>query len=159
MEFRILGPVEACEGGARVTLGGTKQRALLAVLLLSANEVVSTERLIDALWDEPPANATKAVQVYVARLRKALGGKTPTGRRHGYLLELLPDQLDLTRFRRLRDEAGRDPATASEKLREALAVWRGSALAEFANEPFALIERRRLDEEHRELLEARIEAD
>jgi len=90
MEFRILGPLEAQEDGVALALGGAKQRALLAVFLLHANEVVSTERLIDALWEEPPAKAAKAVQVYVSRLRKALGGTTPTRRPPGYILELEP---------------------------------------------------------------------
>ncbi len=159
MEFRILGPLEAWEGGAPVALGGAKQRALLAVLLLYANEVVSTERLIDLLWEEPPAKATKAVQVYASRLRKALGGRMPTSQPRGYLLELSPEQLDLARFRRLREEARRDPTSAAEKLEEALALWRGPALAEFAGEPFAQVERLRLEEERLEALEERIEAE
>jgi DNA-binding SARP family transcriptional activator/class 3 adenylate cyclase len=159
MEFRILGPLEAWEGGSPVALGGAKQRALLAVLLLYANEVVSTERLIDLLWEDPPAKATKAVQVYASRLRKALGGRVPLSRPSGYLLEFSPEQLDLTRFRRLREEARRDPSGAPEKLEEALALWRGQALAEFAGEPFALVERGRLEEERLEALEERIEAE
>lgn len=118
MEFRILGPLEAREDGAPVALAGTKQRALLAILLLHANEVVSTERLIESLWDEPPAEAVKAVQVYVSRLRKALGGGMPTSRPPGYVLELEPEQLDLARFRRLLEEARRDRARAADVLKE-----------------------------------------
>jgi DNA-binding SARP family transcriptional activator/tetratricopeptide (TPR) repeat protein len=159
MEFRILGPLEAWEGGSPVALGGAKQRALLAVLLLHANEVVSTELLIDLLWMEPPAKATKAVQVYASRLRKALGGQMPTSRPPGYLLELPAEQFDLANFRRLREEARRDPPGAPEKLAEALALWRGQALAEFAGEPFAQVERGRLEEERLEALEERIEAE
>ena len=158
MEFRILGPLEADEGGPMIALGGAKQRALLAMFLLHANQVVSTERLIDALWESPPANAVKAVQVYVSRLRKALGGM-PTNRPPGYILEINPEQLDLARFRQLRDQARRDRVGAAEKLTEALALWRGPALAEFAAEPFALPERLRLEEERLEALEERIEAD
>lgn len=158
MEFRILGPVEAVTNGGPVALGGPKQKALLAVLLLNANEVVSTERLIDALWEEPPAKAVKAVQVYVARLRKALGG-IPTSRPPGYVLDVGPQQLDLARFRRLRAEAGDTPASAAETLREAVALWRGPPLAEFVNEPFANGERLRLEEERLEALEERIEAE
>jgi DNA-binding SARP family transcriptional activator/tetratricopeptide (TPR) repeat protein len=158
VEFRILGPLEAWEDGSPVALGGAKQRALLAVLLLYANEVVSTERLIDLLWEEPPAKATKAVQVYASRLRKALGGRMPTSRPPGYLLALSPEQLDLARFRRLREEARRDPTGAPEKLEEALALWRGQALAEFAGEPFAQVERGRLEEERLGALEEWIEA-
>ena len=159
MEFRILGPLDVREDGAAVALGGTKQRALLAVLLLHANEVVSTTRLIDALWDEPPAKATKAVQVYASRLRKALGGGMPMSRPPGYLVEVGPAQLDLAHFRRLLDEARRDPACAADKLTDALDLWRGPALAEFTSEPFARIERLRLEELRLEALEERIEAD
>jgi DNA-binding SARP family transcriptional activator/tetratricopeptide (TPR) repeat protein len=159
VEFRILGPLEAFEDGAPVALGGRKQRALLTVLLLSANEVISTERLIDALWEEPPANATKAVQVYVSRLRKALGGSMPASRAPGYVLELVPEQLDVTRFRQLRSRARRDPTGAAEVLRDALALWRGTALEEFEDAPFARSERLRLEEERMEVVEERIEAD
>jgi DNA-binding SARP family transcriptional activator/class 3 adenylate cyclase len=159
MEFRILGPLEAWEGGVPVALGGAKQRALLAVLLLYANEVVSTGRLIEALWEEPPGKGAKAVQVYISRLRKALGGTMPRSRPPGYLLELSPEQLDLARFRRLREEARRDPASAAEKLEEALALWRGQALAEFVSEPFARVERVRFEEERLEALEEWIEAE
>jgi DNA-binding SARP family transcriptional activator/class 3 adenylate cyclase len=159
MEFRILGSLEALEGGAPLILGGAKQRALLAVLLLHANEVVSTESLIDLLWEEPPAKATKAVQVYASRLRKALGGRLPASRPPGYLLELSPEQLDLARFRQLREEARRDPTSAAEKLEQALALWRGPALAEFAGEPFADVERPRLEGERLEALEERAEAE
>jgi DNA-binding SARP family transcriptional activator/class 3 adenylate cyclase len=159
MEFWILGPLDVREDGAPVALGGTKQRALLAILLLHANEVVSTEVLIDALWDKPPAKAAKAVQVYASRLRKALGGGMPTSRPPGYLLEVEPERLDLARFRRLLDEARRDPARAADKLRDALDLWRGPALAEFTSEPFARIERLRLEELRLEALEERIEAD
>jgi DNA-binding SARP family transcriptional activator len=159
MEFRILGPLEALDEGVSLPLGGAKQRALLAILLLRANEVVSTDGLIDALWDDPPAAPTKAVQVYVSRLRKALRGKAPTSRAPGYLVEVLPEQLDLTRFRQLLDEARVSPARAVDKLEEALALWRGPALAEFTSEPFARIERLRLEELRLEAMEERIEAE
>jgi DNA-binding SARP family transcriptional activator len=159
MEFRILGTLEVREGGAPVALGGAKQRAVLAVLLLSANEVVSTELLIEALWEEPPAKATKAVQVYVSRLRKALGGTMPSSRPPGYLLELSPEQFDLARFRRLREEARHDSSRAAEKLAEGLALWRGPVLAEFVDEPFARVERLRLEEERLEAVEEWIEAE
>jgi DNA-binding SARP family transcriptional activator len=159
MEFRILGPLEARRDGVPLALGGTKQRALLAVFLLHANEVVSTERLIDALWEKPPAKAVKAVQAYVSRLRKALGGGSPRSRPPGYVLELEPDQLDLGRFRRLVEEAQREPAGAADTLGEALALWRGPPLAEFASEPFARAERLHLEELRIEVLEQRIEAE
>ena len=159
MEFRILGPLEASEGGAPVVLAGGKQRALLAVLLLHANEVVPTERLIEALWEEPPVRATKAVQVYVARLRKALGGAILVSRPPGYLLRVSPEQVDLARFRRLREQARNDRGGAAELLAEALALWRGPALAEFATEPFAHVEELRLEEERLAALEERVEAE
>jgi DNA-binding SARP family transcriptional activator len=159
VEFRILGPLEAWEGGAPVALGGAKQRALLAVLLLYANEVVPTERLIDLLWEEPPAKPTKAVQVYASRLRRALGATMPTSRPRGYTMQVSPEQLDLARFRLLREEARRDPTSTAQKLAQALALWRGPALAEFAGEPFAQVERLRLEEERLEALEERIEAE
>jgi DNA-binding SARP family transcriptional activator len=159
MEFRILGPLEAREDGVVLALGGARQRALLAVLLLRANEVVSIEGLIDALWEDPPARATKAVQVYVSRLRKALGGSVPTSRPRGYVLELEPEQFDLARFQQLLEEARRDPPGAADKLKEALSLWRGPALAEFASEPFARVERLRLEELRLEALEERIDAE
>src|SRR5262249_46448781 len=153
MEFRILGPLEAREDGGLVALGGAKQRALLAILLLHANEVVSTDRLVEFLWDEPPAEAVKAVQVHVSRLRRARGGGGARGRRPGYVIEVGPARLDLSRFRRLLEEARRDRARAAELLKEALTLWRGPALAEFTNEPFAGVERLRLEELRLEALE------
>jgi DNA-binding SARP family transcriptional activator len=159
MEFTILGPLAAREEGVPVALGGRKQRALLAVLLLNANRVVSTERLVDALWEEPPERPVKAVQVYVARLRKSLGGGLPVGRPPGYLVELEPGQLDLARFEVLVEEARADSACAAERLREALSLWRGAPLAEFDREPFARAERLRLEELRLAVLEERIEAE
>ena len=159
MEFRILGPLEAREGVTPVPLGGGRQQALLAMLLLHANEVVSTGRLIEGLWEEPPPGAVKAVQVYVSRLRRALGGRLLASKPPGYVLHLDPEQFDLARFRRLRECAGPDPASAAGKLRQALALWRGPALAEFASEPFVGAERLRLEEERLEALEERIQAD
>ena len=158
MEFRILGPVEARENGVAFPLGGTKQRALLAVLLLHANEVVSNERLVEALWDEPPSTAVKTVQVYVARLRKALGGRVPLSRPPGYVVELEPEQLDLARFRQLVNHARMHPDDALRTLEQALALWRGPPLAEFSSEPFARVERLRLEELRLEALEEQAEA-
>jgi DNA-binding SARP family transcriptional activator len=124
MEFRILGPLEVLSGGKALDLGGQKQRALLAVLLLHANEVVSSERLIDALWEgEPPETALKALHVYVSHLRKLLGKERLETKTPGYLLRTEPNELDLARFRRLWDEG---------KLREALSVWRGPPLGDLA---------------------------
>src|SRR3954449_4361785 len=124
MDFRILGPMEALEEGREVALGGGKQRALLAVLLLHANETLSTDRLIDELWGEsPPATAAKAVQVRISRLRKALaesrgdgGPETILTREHGYRLELDPERLDATRFERLLAEGRSELAAGRPEL-------------------------------------------
>src|ERR687888_1623960 len=99
MEFRVLGPFEVREGDRSLPLGGAKQRALLALLVLNANRVVSRERLIDELWgDEPPETAVASVQVYVSRLRKLLGAETLVTRPPGYVLEVGPGELDAERF-------------------------------------------------------------
>src|SRR4051812_35538083 len=119
MEFRLLGPLEVAEHDRRLALGGVKQRSLLAMLLLQANQVVSADRLIDELWgDEPPPTAVKGLQVQVSRLRKVLGEGTIATRPPGYVLHVDPAALDRIRFERLVAEArGADPATAFEKLR------------------------------------------
>ena len=158
MDFRILGPLEALEEGERVALGGSRQRALLAVFLLHANETLSTDRLIDELWGErPPTTAGKTVQVRISRLRKALtaGGDDSGGngllvtRDYGYELRLDPDRLDSHRFERLAAEgrgelaAGR-PEAAVSALEGALSLWRGEPLGDLAYEPFAQLEIARL---------------
>jgi DNA-binding SARP family transcriptional activator len=159
MEFRILGPVEAAAAGRAVRLGGSRQRALLALLLLHANETLSCERLLDELWGErPPGTAVKTVQVYISRLRRALAQAAPSGsgglvltREHGYELRLDPERLDAHRFERLVAEgrsqlaAGR-PQGARSLLEEALALWRGEPLGDLAYEPFAQHEIGRLEE-------------
>jgi DNA-binding SARP family transcriptional activator len=167
MEFRILGPLEALDGGRVVALGGSRQRALLAVFLLHANETLGTERLVDELWGErPPATAAKTVQVQVSRLRKALragGGGLVVTREHGYELELDPERLDAHRFERLVGEgrselaAGR-PERAATALEAALSLWRGPPLADLAYEPFAQREIARLDDLRVAALEQLIEA-
>jgi DNA-binding SARP family transcriptional activator len=150
MEFRILGPLEVSEEGRQVGLGGGKQHALLAMLLLHSNEVVSSDRLIDALWDEdPPETAQKALQVYVSGLRKALGKERLETRPPGYRLRVAEDELDLARFQRL----------AEEQPREALALWRGEPLSEFSYQRFAQTEIARLEELRLACLERRIEED
>ena len=141
LRFRLLGPLEAERGGIRLELGPRKQRAVLALLLLEANRVVPTERLIDELWgDAPPETARSALQVYVAGLRKALGedGASLRTRSPGYVLELEPGALDLQAFTALRAEArdASEPARAAEALHEALALWRGAPLAELDGAPF-----------------------
>src|SRR4249920_2315406 len=139
MEFRILGPVEAIEGSRSLPLGGAKQQALLAVLVLNANRAVSTDRLIDALWGErAPDGAAHTVQVFVSQLRKALrvdGGRSSdellVTQGRGYVLRTGPGRVDLYRFETLIDRgrkalADRDPAGASALFREALDLWRGA---------------------------------
>jgi DNA-binding SARP family transcriptional activator/pimeloyl-ACP methyl ester carboxylesterase len=164
MEFQILGPLEAYDEGKRVELGGPKQRALLADLLLNATRTVSRERLIDDLWGERvPATAAKMIQVYVARLRKVLRPGVLETRSSGYAVEIDRDTLDLREFERLVVEGrdlltGGDAEGASYRLREALSLWRGPALAGLS-EPFALAESARLEEARLASLEDRIEAD
>src|SRR3954452_12992207 len=131
MDFRLLGPLEVVEHDRVLVLGGGRQHALLAVLLLHANEVVSADRLIDGLWGQtPPATAGKIVQVYVSRLRKELGNGRLVTRPPGYLLRVDRSELDLARFEQLVAEAGRaDPRSAALKLSRALALWRGRRAA------------------------------
>jgi YVTN family beta-propeller protein len=169
MQFRILGPVEVEEDGRLLPLGSAKQRALLAILLLHANEVVSRDRLIDELRGErAPASALHSLEVYVSRLRKTLqangGEQLLVTRAGGYLLRLEPDQLDVTCFERLLEEGRRALAAgncerAAERLAEALALWRGPALGDLAYEPFAGPEIERLEEQRLAALEERIEAE
>ena len=161
MDFRILGPLEVVEQDRPIALGGARQRALLAVLLLHANEVVSVDRLADALWSEAtPRTATKTVQVYVSRLRKALGDERLVTRAPGYVLDVDRAEVDLRRFERLFAEArGTAPEEAAEKLRRALSLWRGSPLADLAYEPFVQTEIARLEELRWAALEQRIDAD
>jgi class 3 adenylate cyclase len=140
VEFRILGPLEVVEDGRPLPLAGQKQRSLLVALLLHANEVVSSERLIDALWgDRPPDTAQAALQVHVSQLRKLLGQDRIATRSPGYAFRLAPDELDTTRFEALSTDG-------DERLHEALALWRGPALAEFQSEPWAQSEIARLEE-------------
>ena len=169
MDFLILGPLEAHDGGRKLPLGGAKQRALLAMLLLHANEVVSSDRLIDALWsDADRKDAANALSVAVARLRKALelgSSGTEDGpivtRPPGYELRIDETQLDLHRFERLVAEARAEtePAAAAGQLRDALALWRGPPLADLAYESFTQAEIARLEELRQTTLEYRIEAD
>jgi DNA-binding SARP family transcriptional activator len=165
MEFRILGPLEAREGGATFALGGPKQRAVLALLLLHANQVVPSDRLIDQVWGEEPPDTVKTVlQGYVSSLRKALGAETIQTRASGYAIVLDPEEVDLYRFERLLGEAhtvsgAGDYATAAAKLRDALGLWRGPPLADFADEPFVRAPILRLEELRLVALEDRVEAD
>ena len=160
MEFRTLGPLEVLAEGRPVALGGAKQRALLAVLLLHANEVVSRDRLIDELWGaSPPDTARAALQVYVSQLRKALGRDLILTQPPGYLIRVSDGELDLHRFELLVTAArAEEPVQAARLLREGLALWRGAPLAELSDS-FALHERARLEEQRLAALEQRIEAD
>jgi DNA-binding SARP family transcriptional activator/ABC-type transport system substrate-binding protein/streptogramin lyase len=153
MEFSLLGPLEVREDRRSIPIRGAKQRALLALLLLHANEVVSRDRLIDELWGErPPGSAEHSLDHQVSRLRKLLEStdllSTKAG---GYVLNVEPEQIDARRFEHLLDEGRRanaagDPSAAAETLRAALGLWRGSALADLAYEDFARNEIERLEE-------------
>ena len=163
MEFRLLGPVEVADGERVLPLAGSKQRALLAILLLNANHVVSSDQLIEDLWGEQsPRSGRTALQVLVSQLRKALGerGAALGTQPPGYILRIDRDALDMRRFERLVDEADHaDPPVAAERLREALSLWRGPALADLAYEAFAQPAIQRLEELRLAALERRIEAD
>jgi DNA-binding SARP family transcriptional activator len=162
LDFRLLGPLEVVDADGRaVPLGGQKQRALLALLLLNANRVVSTDTLLDVLWDgEPPRTAGTSLQNMVSSLRKALGREHVVTRPPGYALDVDPRQVDLGRLEALIAAAKSAPVEErSEQVRAALALWRGEPLAEFAYDAFAQAEIARLEELRCALLEARIEAD
>lgn len=164
-EFRILGPLDVRENGHAVDVGGGKQRALLAVLLLHAGETVSTDRLADALWGEqPPASATSSMHAYVSRLRRALGRERVVRDSLGYRLVVDPEEVDVTRFERLlasgREQRERgDAAGAAETIRAALALWHGPPLADLQYEPFTRDEIDRLEELRLVALEERMDAD
>jgi DNA-binding SARP family transcriptional activator len=164
-EFRVLGPVEALADGAPVKLRGSRPRAVLAVLLLHAGQVVSTARLIDEVWaEDPPDTAANVLQGYVSQLRKELGRETIETREPGYLLRMDHDSLDLHRFERLVSdgtellERGR-AEDAAVLLQESLALWRGPALADVADEGVLRPAAARLDELRLVALERRIQAD
>jgi YVTN family beta-propeller protein len=165
MQFGVLGPVEARRDGHELLLGGPKQRALLAILLLGANEVVSRDRLADGLWGErPPSSVEHTLDNYVSRLRKALGPDRLIRRTPGYVLRVEPSELDSARFEELFREgrealACGDATAASSALRTALGLWRGPALADVLDEPFAAVESGHLEERRLLALEERIEAD
>ena len=172
MEFRILGPLEVAHADRVVLLGARKQRALLAVLLLHANEVVTPEQLIEEVWgDAAPATAAKSVQVYVSQIRKGLRNGHPDGdgdvlltRAGGYVLNVAPHGLDAWRFERAledgrRDLHGGEPERAAGRLREALELWRGPPLADFRYDAFAQAEIARLEELRLCAVEERLDAD
>jgi len=170
VEFRVLGPLEASDGAQPLRLGGPKQRAVLAMLLLHANEVVSADALVEAVWgEEPPTNARQTLQVYAANLRKVLNKNASDGaehlslRRGGYSVQARPDELDLDVFRQ-RAETGRvahatDPRRAAALLGSALAVWRGPAFPDLGVAGAAPVEVAALEEERLGVLEDRVDAD
>jgi YVTN family beta-propeller protein len=165
LEFLALGPIAVRRDGQELPLAGPRQRALLALLLLHANQVVSRDRLIDGLWGErPPPTAAHTLDNYISRLRKLLGDGRISTRAPGYALDVRPGELDLDRFEQA-FEAGREylargeASEAAQTLRSALAVWRGHALADVLYEPFAPEEAARLEERRTMALEERIEAD
>jgi DNA-binding SARP family transcriptional activator/ABC-type branched-subunit amino acid transport system substrate-binding protein len=165
LDYCLLGPLDVRDDGRPVTLGTAKDRALLVLLLLHRGEVVSSTRLIDALWGEhPPPTAAKSLQVHVSHLRKALGARAIVTRGHGYVLEAGAGDVDIDRFARAAEEgrsrlAAGDAAGAADALRSALAMWRGPALAEVAYEPFAEAEAARLEELRLAAVEDRVDAD
>jgi DNA-binding SARP family transcriptional activator len=160
-EFKILGPLEASDETGPLLLGGQKQRSVLALLLLEAGRVVPQDRLIDALWNEtPPRTAVTSLQNFVSQLRKLLGPSVLETKAPGYRLNVRPGELDLDRFRQLVEQARRmDAKDKGAKLREALALWRGPALADFSFESFAQQHIAHLEELRLATLEERVQAD
>jgi WD40 repeat protein/DNA-binding SARP family transcriptional activator len=166
LEIRVLGRVDALVGGHALPLGGSKQRAVLAMLALRANRTVSADELIDGLWGErPPASAAKMVQLYVHRLRKAFGKDSSEARivtrGRGYELQLPDEAVDAGRFERLVDRARAEAerGIVNGSARGALELWQGAPLADVASEPFAGPEIRRLEELHLRAIELAIDAE
>jgi YVTN family beta-propeller protein len=163
--FSLLGPLQIADEGREVRLGAHKQRALLALLLIRRGEPVAVESLAEQLWDgDPPATATKAVRVYVGELRKVLGADAIVTQTGGYAIPLERHETDVQRFDQLVADGRRrlddgDAASAAALFREALALWRGSPLADFRYDDFAQTEIARLEEARMAALEARIDAD
>ncbi len=167
MEFRVLGPLEVVAGGEALSLGSARQRAVLALLLVRPREPVTAERLIDELWGErPPTTAQHAVHVYISGIRKLLraGGGAATVRSSpaGYALDVERELIDASRFERLVGEGqaalADDASRARQVFADALGLWRGSALAEFAQFEFARREADRLEELRAAAVEGQLEA-
>src|SRR5437867_1242551 len=163
MRFGILGPLEVDAGGGPIPLGGPKQRAVLAHLLFRANQLVPAETLVDEIWGEdPPEKSRNVIQTYISHLRKALGPDRIQGLAPGYRLRLDPSELDATRFDALMRDAKKtlpvDPNIAVGTLDDALALWRGPALADLADQSSLQAEAARLDELRLEAQEDRIDA-
>jgi DNA-binding SARP family transcriptional activator len=165
MDFRILGPLDVRDGDQAVALAVGRQRALLALLIVNANETVSTDRIVEELWgEESPPTAPKVIQNHVSQLRRGLGDGLLVTDGSGYRLRVDPGSLDVDRFEELLAD-GRsalergDAESAADLLRQALALWRGTPLADVSFEPFAQAEIARLEERRLVALEERIEAD
>src|SRR5262245_14920292 len=151
MDFRILGPLEVVAEGHTVDLAAAKPRALLAILLLHANEPVASAWLVEELWNgNPPATAQKTLQVYILRLRRLLGEERIVTTPSGYQLRVEDDELDLDRFEKL---------CAAGQHADALSLWRGRPLADFAHEAWAQTEIARLEELNLTVLGERIDTD
>src|SRR5438105_12435511 len=162
IDLRLLGPFEASLDGRAIALPAGKPTALLARLLLDAGRVVPVDTLLESIWPEPiPPSARKVLQVYVSQLRKAIGAERIETRARGYVLRAAPGEHDLGRFETLaeRARAAADPATRAGLLGEALVLWRGPALTEFPQEPFAPPAARRLAHLRLAALEQRVDAD
>ncbi len=162
VQFRVLGPLEVDAGDGPIPLGGPKQRAVLANLLIRANQVVPADALIHEVWgDEPPEKARNTLQTYVSNLRRSIGDGRLEGRSPGYVLLVGPSELDAARFDALVRDAKRalpvDPDVAVATLDDALAMWRGPALADLSDQQSLLADAARLDELRNEAQEDRIE--
>jgi DNA-binding SARP family transcriptional activator len=163
VRFGVLGPLEVSGQDGPLSLGGPKQRIVLAHLVLGANKVVSAERLIDALWGEDlPEDPRSTLQVYVSRLRSVLGSENVEARAPGYLLRAEREEVDALRFEDLLGEArsnGDEPRATDRILTEALALWRGPALSDLAREPSLAGEISRLEELRIQAIEENIAAE
>lgn len=161
LEFRILGPLEVWDGDKAIELGGNRQRSVLALLAIHVGEVVPSERLITYIWGEsPPPTAATSLQNAISQLRKSLGADAVQTRAPGYALQAERGAVDARRFEELLTEArGAEPDRRIRLVREALALWRGPPLADFAYEPFAQNEAGRLEELRLSAVEERIEAE
>lgn len=172
IEFQILGPIGVTRGGNAVDLGGPKQRAVLAMLVINANRPITSDQLIDTVWaDRPPPSALATLQAYISNLRRAIEPGPPVKGRHqllqknggGYQLSVDPEAVDAQRFERLLDDAGQmigaSPSKAAERISAALSLWRGPPLADFRYADFAQVEIARLEELRASAMELRIEAE
>ena len=166
IEFRLFGAVEAARNGSTLALGGPRQRALLALLLLEPGTAVSADQLVEELWREaPPRAAASTLRSYVSRLRSAIGGDAAiTGGAAGYAVHVAPERIDVVRFERLIGEgrlalAHGAAARAAERLAAALALWRGPPFGDLADEGALRAEAMRLEELRVLALEERLDAD